>query len=99
MPLKRLRELNTTDNLWVYILRILKDEPQHAYALRQTVQERFGFRPGTVTAYKVLYLLGKSGFVEKKTHGRQKVYSITKKGQDALNKALEFYKERARMLG
>lgn len=99
MPMRRLRELNTKECLWVYILSILKKEPMHAYALRKEVKERFGFRPGTVTAYKVLYLLNKDGLVSKKEEGRQKVYSVTEKGKEALKEAVRFYKERAKLLG
>jgi DNA-binding PadR family transcriptional regulator len=98
MPLKRLRELNTTDNLWVYVLRILSDEPMHAYALREAVRKRFGFRPGTVTAYKVLYLLKRDGLVDKRTEGRQKIYTVTDKGRESLKKAVDFYEERASLL-
>lgn len=98
MPLKRLKKLNTTDCLWVYVLRILRDEPMHAYALRKAIHDRFGFRPGAVTAYKVLYLLKKSGLVTKKQEGRHVVYTITAKGRDNLKEASEFYSERARLL-
>ena len=99
MPMKRLRELNTKENLWVYILRVLKDKPMHAYALRDEVERRFSFRPGTVTAYKVLYLLSRSGMVSKKSCGRQKVYSLTAEGKVALKEAVGFYKERIKLLG
>jgi DNA-binding PadR family transcriptional regulator len=98
MPLKRLRELNTRECLWIYILRLLSERPIHAYAIRRLIQERFGFRPGTVTAYKVLYLLNRRGFVRKNTSGRQKVYTITPGGRDALGEAVAFYRERVRLL-
>ena len=99
MPLKRLKELNTRECLWLYILSILKDKPMHAYALRKEIHERFGFRPGTVTAYKVLYLLSRDGMVEKKVNGRQKIYSVTEKGSKMLEDAVDFYRERVRLLG
>lgn len=99
MPLKRLKELNTKECLWLYILSILKDNPTHAYALRKQIHERFGFRPGTVTAYKVLYLLSKDGMVEKRVSGRQKIYSVTSKGSKALEGAVDFYRERVKLLG
>jgi len=98
MPLKRLIELNTKDCLWVYILRTLEDGPTHGYAIRKEIEKRFGFRPGTVTAYKVLYLLSKSGFVKKAASGRQKVYAITPSGKKALKGAEDFYKSRVKAL-
>ncbi len=98
MPLKRLRELNTTDNLWMYILKLLGENPMHAYAIREKISRRFGFRPGTVTAYKVLYLLKKQGLVSKEASGRHKVYTITPEGRKALMEAVDFYRERISML-
>ncbi|HJW96602.1 MAG TPA: helix-turn-helix transcriptional regulator [archaeon] len=98
MPLQRLAELNTKDCLWVYVLRILQDGPRHAYVIRREISERFGFEPGTVTAYKVLYLLAKSGYVKKSVSGRQKVYALTPAGRKALREAIGFYKTRVKAL-
>ncbi|MFH1445313.1 MAG: PadR family transcriptional regulator [Nanoarchaeota archaeon] len=92
MPLRRLKLLNTRECLWIYILHILKDEPSHAYTLRKEIEKRFGFKPGTMTAYKVLYLLGKSGLVRKEEYGRKKIYHITEKGEKMLSEAIDFYK-------
>ena len=96
--MRRLRELNTRDCLWVYILRILADKPLHAYAIRKEIRERYGFTPGTVTAYKVLYLLRKSGHVQRRQEGRTNVYSITGLGRRDLEKASEFYGSIAKTL-
>ena len=95
MPLKRMKKLNTSECLWIYVLKILSDSPAHGYSLRELVRQRFGFRPGTVTAYKVLYLLGRRGYVSKRTDGRKKVYSLTPKGRKALKEAAAFYRELA----
>ena len=98
MPLKKLVRNNTFECLWPYVLRILKDKPSHAYVLRKEIERRFGFRPGNVTAYFVLYSLSKKGYVEKKRVGRKKVYSITPKGKELLKKAVGFYSERTKLL-
>jgi DNA-binding PadR family transcriptional regulator len=98
MPLERLIELNTKDCLWIYVLRILEDGPTHAYAIRKEIEKRFGFRPGTVTAYKVLYLLSRKGLVKKASKGRQKVYEITPRGRKALDSASGFYRTRIKAL-
>ncbi|MBU0953362.1 MAG: PadR family transcriptional regulator [Nanoarchaeota archaeon] len=97
-PTDRLRKLNTTDCLWVYVLRILKDGPTHAYTIRATIEQRYGFRPGTMTAYKVLYLLEKDGFVKKTVQGRKRVYSLTEKGKGELQRARSFYKDLVKRL-
>jgi PadR family transcriptional regulator PadR len=97
--LRRLADLNTKDCLWMYILRILRDRPAHAYALRQEIYDRFGFRPGTVTAYRVLYYLTARGLVSKKAEGRRKIYTITPSGRAELNIAVGFYRKQAESLG
>ena len=92
MPLKRLKRLNTKDSLWLYVIHVLKDKPMHAYVLKKEMEEKFDFRSGNVTVYKVLYLLARGGYVEKKKEGRRVVYSVTGKGVKALKDAKEFYK-------
>ena len=99
MPLKRLIHLNTRECLWIYILRILEDGATHGYTIRSEIEKRFGFKPGTMTAYKVLYLLNRRGLVQKSVKGRKNVYSITRKGKDQLKGAISFYRERTRLLG
>lgn len=96
--LKRLVDLNTKDCLWMYILRILKDSETHAYMLRREVEKRFGFKPGTVTAYRVLYHLTAKGFVSKKAVGRRKVYRITPEGENELKMAVKFYRNQLKAL-
>lgn len=97
--LRKLERNNTTDCLWPYILRILSDKPTHAYAIRKAVNERFGFMPGAVTAYRVLYDLTKRGLVKKTPAGRRKIYTITQKGRTGLRRAVDFYRSRAKLLG
>ena len=96
--LRRLKELNTKECLWVYVIRILKDGPTHAYIIREEIKKRYGFMPGTMTAYKVLYLLSMDKLVKKKEHGRKKVYTITEKGKKELSEAISFYKSMGKTL-
>lgn len=98
MHLKRLEKLNTKDCLWIYILGILKSKSMHAYVIRKEIEKKFGFRPGNVTAYRVLYNLKKAGLVTKNKEDRRVVYTITSKGRQDLNKAIKFYKQRITML-
>ena len=98
MPLSKLERNNTYDCLWPYILRILKDRPMHAYTIRSEIEKRFGFRPGNVTAYRVLYALKRQGYVKKKKEGMKQVYSITRNGRSLLKQAAAFYSSRAKML-
>ena len=97
-PLDRLKKLNTTDCLWIYVLRILRDEPMHAYQIRNEITKRYGFKPGNVTSYKVFYLLNRSGLVKKREEGRRVVYEITDKGLKELKDAADFYKKTNELL-
>ncbi len=96
--MKRLIELNTKDCLWVYILNILSEKSVHAYSIRTMINDTFGFMPGNVTAYRVLYYLTSQDYVKKKTEGRRKVYSITTNGKKELQKAILFYKKQIKLL-
>lgn len=90
MPSKRLEEKITKENLWLYILSLLKEREMYGYELREAVKKKFGFKPGNVTAYRVLYSLKRKGLVsivEKATEGRErKYYEVTKPGVDELEK-------------
>jgi DNA-binding PadR family transcriptional regulator len=96
--LKRLEKLNTTECLWVYVLKMLSKGPSHAYVLRKRIEKEFGFRPGTVTAYRVLYDLRKLGLVKKHKEGMKRVYEITAKGKKDLRSAATFYSGLAKRL-
>ena len=97
-PVRRLVSLNTYDCLWIYVLRILLDAPVHAYALRKMIEKRFGFEPGMVSAYKVLYLLEQDGYVTSKEQGRVTNYGITPAGKKILLDARKFYEKQAGIL-
>lgn len=85
--IKRLEKNITTELLWIYILAILKKGSMHAYALREQIQGKFGFKPGNVSAYVVLYKLESRGFVKGRHVGNRKVYSITESGRELLKEA------------
>src|SRR3989338_2840127 len=92
-PLDRLKKSVTQDNLWLYILKILKEEKtMHPYEINKKIQKKFGFRPGNVTAYLVLKRLELDGYVKKskstKSLGPQRNnYMITEKGLKELKAA------------
>lgn len=97
-PMRRLIYLNTSECLWIYVLRILLDAPVHAYALRKMIDARFNFEPGMVSAYKVLYLLEQEGYVKGTENGRVTNYEITSSGKKILESARKFYEMQARIL-
>ena len=92
----RLVRKMTKENLWLYILRLLRDEARYGYEVRRLIEERFGFKPGRVTSYRVLYALRMDGYVEveseepSKEGPSRKYYIITEKGKDLFKKAEGF---------
>jgi len=92
-PFQRLKNYNTSGNLWIYILSLLKEKQVHAWLIQSLIEENFGFKPGRITAYRVLYRLEKEGFVKSQTQKRRRIYKITKKGEKELERAKKFYKE------
>jgi DNA-binding PadR family transcriptional regulator len=92
-PIERLEKSNTIENLWVYILLILKEKPSHSWEILKEIKEKFGFKPGLITPYRVLYRLEEKEFVKSKFKEKRRVYQITEKGLKELEKAKNFYRK------
>ena len=91
-PSERFERSMTKDNLWLYILSLLKERDMYPYEIRGSIREKFSFSPGNVTAYIVLKKLSAGGYVavrkKDKGKGPQRThYSITEKGERELSKA------------
>lgn len=89
-PKERLERTLTSEMLWLYLLSLLKGKPRYAYELRSLVKEKFGFLPGNVTSYIVLYKLEGGGFVTARSGERRVYYRITEKGKRELEKGKKF---------
>ena len=95
-PVERLWKKLRTQNLWVWILKLLTEKSKYAYELREEIKERFSFTPATVTSYAVLYRLEKSGYVTEASQTlspNRKYYEITDMGRAALNEAEQLIKD------
>ena len=96
---RRLVRKLTIENLWLYVLSLLKKQPLYGYEIREKIKKNFGFQPGRVTCYIVLYKLESEGLitskrvVESSTGPQRKYYTLTAKGAKALEKAKVFLKE------
>ncbi|MEM1947286.1 MAG: PadR family transcriptional regulator [Candidatus Caldarchaeum sp.] len=105
MAYERLVRKLTQENLWLYILTLLNRKPLYGYEVRKLIEKEFGFRPGQVTSYVVLYRLEKSGLIKvvdesKGSRGpARKYYAITPQGQTVLQKAKNFIVELGSRLG
>ncbi len=92
-PSERLKEKIEKENLWLFVLSILKGKRTNARDLRSVIRKRFGFVYGNVTAYKVLYLLESGNYVKSEKDGKFVFYSITKKGLSELEEAKKIFKK------
>lgn len=86
--LLRLKYSLTKETLWIWILRLLMDGPSHAYSIKNKIEKEFGFSPGRITCYKVLYLLQKRFYVKTNIVGRKIFYRITPRGKRELIKGI-----------
>ncbi len=92
-PVERLLKSNTSENLWVYILAILEKQPLYGWEIPALIEQKFGFRPGKITPYRVFYRLEAGGFVSSRLQERRRIYEITEKGKKELEDARLFLKK------
>lgn len=93
-PLKRLKTLLTSGNLWLYILSVLEEnKSSYPYILDSKIEEKFGFKPNKIMIYIVIYKLETEGLLESKMDGRRKIMRITKSGTQTLKEAREYMKK------
>ena len=97
-PFEHLQKSNTKDNLWLYILFFLKKRKAYAWELQKLVEDNFNFKPGRITPYRVLYRLEQQGLVKSRVEEIKRIYQITKKGENELAHAREFYKKLSKEL-
>jgi len=93
LPLERLQKSNTIENLWIYILSLLRARELYGWEIQSLIEKEFSFRPGLITPYRVLYRLEKDGFVKSELKERRRIYKITGKGKKELENAKNFYRE------
>ena len=91
--IKRLKEKLTIDLLWLYIMKILSEQPLHGYVIRKEIGKKFGFFPGNVTSYVVLYKLKNRGFVKVQKIENKSVYHITEKGEKLFSEGKKQWKK------
>ena len=89
-PLERLKRKIEKENLWLFILSSLKEGKNCGKELKEMIEKRFNFITGRVTAYKVLYLLEKGGYVKSSKSGKRVYYTLTSKGKSELERGKKY---------
>ena len=97
-PLERLKRKIEKENLWLFILSSLKGRERCGKELKEIVEKRFDFITGKVTAYKILYLLEKGGYVKSYKSGKKVFYKITTRGKSELEKGKSYIKSLGKRL-
>ncbi len=96
MAYQRLVEKLTKENLWLYILKLLKEKPMYGKEIAKEINRRFHFSPATITVYVVLYKMEREGLIRKvKTYSIEQspgkiYYEPTEKGLKLFEKGREF---------
>jgi len=93
LPIERLQKSNTIENLWIYILFLLRKRKVYGWEIPAIIKKEFEFKPGKIAPYRVLYRLEKEGFVKSKIEERRRVYQITEKGKKELELGKNFYRK------
>lgn len=93
MAYDRLVRKLTKENLWLYVISVLRDRPLYGYAVKKAIAEKFKFNPSTITVYAVLYRMSREGLIEKFSDGETTYYRTTVKGLTLFNRARNFIKE------
>ena len=96
-PIDRLKNKVQKENLWIFVLSLLNRKEGYGYEIRDLIRKRFGFLAGNVTAYKVLYLLERGGYVSSKKE-KKRYYKITASGREQLKKSKIFFESILRSL-
>lgn len=98
-PIRRLKNLLTAGNLWLYILSLIRHGSRvYAYELPDRIEKEFFFRPSRVMIYVVLYKLEGEGLISSEFEERRKYYSLTPKGRRTLDSAKEYFSLLAKRL-
>ena len=65
MALSRLKEKLTKENLWIYILGMLKKEPMYGYEIASRLRNDLHINTAIITIYVVLYRMEKEKLIER----------------------------------
>ncbi|MGQ9478807.1 MAG: PadR family transcriptional regulator [Thermoproteota archaeon] len=108
MAYERLVDKLTKENLWLYILTLLKERPMYGYEIASMLRTQFNIPIATITAYVVLYKMEREGLVERsgehpeagvgRVNIRKVYYRYTDKGRETLEKGIEFIRSRLQLL-
>lgn len=91
-PVRRLKNLLTAGNLWLYILSLIRvHKKAYAYNMDDEIEKEFFFKPSKPMIYIVLHKLEAEKLIKSEFEERRKYYKLTKKGEEALDVAKDYF--------
>ncbi|PLV60066.1 PadR family transcriptional regulator [Thermotoga sp. KOL6] len=80
--------------LKLIVLHILSKRPSHGYSIMKEISQMLGSEPPSPGAlYPVLASLRRQKLILLRSEGKKKIYSLTEKGREFLEKHSDEYKE------
>jgi len=98
LAFQRLLSKLTKENLWIYILSILKEGPDYALSLKRKVAERFNVKSCKDNILLVLYRMEKEGLVTSEKVQGKRLYHASEQGLEELKKAVQLLSETLRLI-
>ncbi|HDO20509.1 MAG: PadR family transcriptional regulator [archaeon GB-1867-097] len=95
---ERLVRKLTKENLWLYVISVLKEKTMYGYEVKKNIKSKFNFSPSTVTVYAVLYRMLREGLIRKVNIDGVTYYTTTEKGLELFNKARRFIESMSNLL-
>ncbi|MEM0361118.1 MAG: hypothetical protein QXY36_02360 [Sulfolobales archaeon] len=96
---ERLKRKITVENLWLYIIKVLKDAGElRAYDIKKELAKRFDVKPATITVYAVVYKMAREGLIEsvRTTDGVR--YRVTERGLQTFDQGIAYIREVVKLL-
>ncbi|WP_440059133.1 PadR family transcriptional regulator [Thermogladius sp. 4427co] len=93
--LERLKRKLTVENLWLYVTKVLIDNPNplRAYDIRRLIKEKYGISPPAITVYTVIYRMTREGLLTRVSSGDQTFYRVSEKGIETFKLGLGFIEQ------
>lgn len=96
---ERLKRKLTVENLWLYIIKVLKDAGElRAYDIKKELAKRFNVKPATITVYAVVYKMVREGLIESVSTADSVRYRVTERGLQTFDQGIAYIKEVVKLL-
>ena len=79
----------TKENLWIYVINSLINEPKTGYEIVKEVKGKYMIRVTTVSVYVVLYKMERDGLLKSFDKDGKKYYMVTEEGLREYNSAIK----------